>query len=86
MTRNPAAWRRIVTVCGVLGLALTIAGFITLEEKLHGYRTPGLLSFYGGFTLLIAAIVLWYRYVPPRPPALDEPEEVPEDSEDPGEV
>jgi hypothetical protein len=74
MARTPDAWRRIVGVCGFVGLALTIAGFVTLQERMPVYRTPGVLSFYGGFALVITAIYLWYRHVPPRPPEAEEPE------------
>lgn len=73
MARSPEAWRRIVTVCGVLGVSLVVAGYTALHEMSRDYRTAGLLAFYGGFALVIAAIVLWYRCVPPRPPAPEEP-------------
>jgi hypothetical protein len=82
MARTPEAWRRIVRVCGVIGLTLTIAGFLALQERPPVHRTSGMLAFYFGFALIIAAIYLWYRYVPPRPPAPEEPEpdmDAPED-------
>ena len=76
MTRSPEQWRRIVRVCGVVGLLLAMGGYAALQESGRAYQTWGALAFYSGFALVIAAIVLWYRYVPPRPPAPEEPEEV----------
>ncbi len=81
MNRSPEAWRRIVRISGVLGLVLVVAGYIALQEPSRSFRTPGLLSFYGGFALVIATIVIWYRKVPPRPPVEEEPE-LPDDSLD----
>jgi hypothetical protein len=76
MTRSPEAWRRIVKVCGAVGLVLVAGGYVVLQDAARAYRTAGLLAFYGGFALVIAAIVGWYRHVPPRPPAREEVEEV----------
>jgi hypothetical protein len=82
MMRSPDAWRRIVRVCGVVGLALTIAGLVILQGKAPVHRTPGVLAFYSGFALVITAIYLWYRYVPPRPPAPEDPKPDLDASED----
>jgi hypothetical protein len=76
MTRSPEAWRQIVRVCGGIGLLLAAGGYAALQEAAGAYRAAAMLAFYGGFTLVIAAIVLWYRYVPPRPPAREGPEEI----------
>jgi len=84
MSTRPEAWRRIVTVSGAAGLILVFAGYIGLQQHSLAYRAPAALAFFGGLGLVIAAIVLWYRHVPPRPPAPEEHEELVE-SED-GEV
>jgi hypothetical protein len=76
MNRSPDAWRRLVKVCGAVGLLLTVAGYVGLHESYHSYRAPALLAFYSGFAFLIAALVFWYRHVPPRPPAPEEPEHI----------
>lgn len=78
MNRSPEAWRRIVKVCGAVGLLLLIGGYIALHDAARTYRTAALLAFYGGFALMIASIVVWYRHVPPRPPAREEPQEIEE--------
>ena len=75
MTRSPEIWRRIVQVSGALGLLLSIAGYVSLNPGTR-YHTIALLAFYGGFALVIAAIIIWYRHVPPRPPAPEEPETI----------
>jgi hypothetical protein len=82
MGRSPEAWRRIVRACGVVGLLLTAGGYVALQEAARAYHAAALIAFYGGFALVIAAIVLWYRHVPPRPPAREEPDEI-ADSHDP---
>ena len=76
MSRSPEAWRRIVRVCGAVGLLLTAGGYAGLQEATRAYHVAAVLAFYGCFALVIAAIVLWYRYVPPRPPAREEPDEI----------
>src|SRR5437899_5774212 len=78
MTRSPETWRHIVRVCGAAGLLLAIAGYAMLQDAGRFYRAPSLLAFYGGFALIIAAILLWYRHVPPRPPAEEELEPIEE--------
>jgi hypothetical protein len=84
MSTSPEAWRRIVTISGAAGLILAFTGYIGLQQQSLAYRAPATLAFFGGFGLVIAAIVLWYRHVPPRPPAPEEQEEMVE-SEDGGE-
>jgi hypothetical protein len=74
MTHNPDTWRRFVKVSGALGLLLTIAGYVGLQQPVHSYGSVALVAFYGGFALVITALVIWYRHVPPRPPAPEEPE------------
>ena len=76
MHRSPEAWRRIVVICGVAGLILAGPGYWVFTYGPHAWHSPGLLAFYSGFALVIAAIVIWYRYVPPKPPAPEEPEPV----------
>jgi hypothetical protein len=76
MTRSPEQWRLIVRVCGVIGLLLAASGYAVLQEGAPAYRTWAALAFYSGFAFVIAAIVLWYRHVPPRPPAREELEEM----------
>jgi hypothetical protein len=73
--RSPEQWRRIVYVSGAVGLLLMVIGLVSLPQPAGAYRTPALLAFYGGCALVLAAILIWYRYVPPRPPAPEEPEE-----------
>ena len=75
MARSPDQWRRIVRVCGVVGLLLAAGGYAVLQEGDRAYRAWAALAFYSGFAFVIAAIVLWYRLVPPRPPASEEPAE-----------
>ena len=75
MTRSPETWRRIVQVFGGLGLLLTVAGYVSLNPVAR-HHSAALVAFYGGFALVIAAIVIWYRHVPPRPPAPEEPETI----------
>jgi len=75
VTRSPEAWRRIVRACGGGGMLALIAGYAALDQVSREYRPAALLAFYGGFGLVLAAIVLWYRHVPPRPPAPEEPGE-----------
>ena len=75
MTRSPETWRRIVQVTGGLGILLTITGYVSLNPG-SSYHSAALLAFYGGFALVIAAIIIWYRHVPPRPPAPEEPEPI----------
>jgi hypothetical protein len=74
MHRSPDAWRRIVAAFGVTGLVLVAIGYWALHEGPRDWHTQGLLAFYGGLALAIAAIVIWYRFVPPRPPAPEDPE------------
>ena len=76
MARSPEMWWRIVQVSGALGILLNIAGYVGLQNAGPLYRSAALLAFYGGFALLIAAIIIWYRRVPPRPPAPEEPETI----------
>jgi hypothetical protein len=76
MTRSPEMCWRIVQVTGALGILLTIAGYMGLQNAGPLYRSAALLAFYGGFALVIAAIIIWYRHVPPRPPAPEEPETI----------
>lgn len=77
MTWSPDAWRRIVRGCGLVGLVLAAGGYAALQQAAPSYRPAALLAFYAGFGLVIAAIVLWYRHVPPRPPVQEEePEEI----------
>jgi hypothetical protein len=73
--------RRLVRVSGALGLLLLLVGFLALPQPADAYRAPALLAFYGGLALLLTSIVLWYRYVPPRPPAPEEPEELAQDDD-----
>jgi drug/metabolite transporter (DMT)-like permease len=75
MTRSSESWRRIAQVSGALGLLLTIAGYVSLNPGAK-YHTAALLAFYGGFALVLSAIIIWYRHVPPRPPAPEEPEPI----------
>lgn len=65
----------MVKLCGAAGLLLLIGGYTALQDAVYAYRSAALLAFYGGFALVIAAIVGWYRHVPPRPAAREEPEE-----------
>ena len=71
MARSPEMWWRIVQLSGGLGILLTITGYASLNPR-ASYHSAALLAFYGGFALVIAAIFIWYRYVPPRPPAPEE--------------
>jgi hypothetical protein len=75
MARSPDTWRRFFKVGAILGLMLMISGYTGLEYPGPSYRSAALVAFYGGIFLVTAAVVIWYRYVPPRPPALEEPEE-----------
>jgi hypothetical protein len=74
MAHSPDTWRRFVKISGILGLLFTISGYVGLEYRDPLYRSAALVAFYGGFGLIILALVSWYRYVPPRPPAPEEPE------------
>lgn len=78
MTRSPDAWRRLVTVSGAVGLLLVVLGYLALDEHTGAFNLLGRVAFFGGFALVIAAVVMWYRHVPPRRP---EPEGPPEDEE-----
>jgi hypothetical protein len=75
MPWTPDALRRIVTVSGLLGVLLMVVGYWAIQQQAAATRIPGLLGFYGGVVLVIAAIVVWYRHVPPRPRPSEEPEE-----------
>ncbi len=82
MARGPKGWRRIVAGCAGAGLALMIGGYWAISSLTPLYRPPALVAFYGGFALLVAAVVLWYRYVPPRPPEPEGPPELEGSQED----
>ena len=60
---------------------LAMLGFYALPQPAEAYRAPALLAFYGGLALLLASLFIWYRYVPPRPPAPEEPEELAQEDE-----
>jgi hypothetical protein len=79
--KDPEQLRWLVKISGALGLLLMLIGFFALPQRAEAYRAPALLAFYGGLALLLASIILWYRYVPPRPPAPEEPEEFAQDDE-----
>jgi hypothetical protein len=74
MIYGPETSWRFVKVSGVLGLLLIVVGYIGLQKPGHPYHAAAMLAFFGGFALMIAAVVIWYRHVPPRPPAPEEPE------------
>jgi hypothetical protein len=77
--RDPEQLRPLVKVGGALGLLLMVIGFFALPQPADAYRAPALLAFYGGLAFLFTSIVVWYRYVPPRPPPPEEAESPPED-------
>jgi len=77
--KDPEQLRRLLKISVAVGLLLMLIGFFTLPQPAEAYRAPALLAFYSGLALLLASIILWYRYVPPRPPAPEEPEEFAQD-------
>lgn len=79
--RDPEQLRRLVKIGGASGLLLMLIGFFALPQPADVYRAPALLAFYGGLALLLLSIIAWYRYVPPRPPVPEEPEEFAQDEE-----
>jgi hypothetical protein len=84
MSYSPDTARRLVKVSGIFGVLFTVVGYIGLQGPGRPYHTAAMLAFYGGFALMLSAVVIWYWHVPPRPPAPEEPEPVDkvDDSED----
>lgn len=68
---------RVPLVLGLIGALLMFGGLKAMEYvpetslRAHPYLIEGRIAFYGGLSLLAAAIVIWIRHVPPAEPNQD---------------